>query len=148
MKRSDAILGGIAVLLAVAVFLDTLTFPEMQDGSPGPALFPRIMSVLLALIGGIIIYKSTRPHEKRTLRYERAAVIKSGLMLVAIAGYILLAHRLGFMITAGLFMLGLMLMLGVRVRTALPTAVLVVLITFVVFEKVLRVPLPPGILGV
>ena len=147
MKRSDAILGGIAVLLAVAVFLDTLTFPEMRDGSPGPALFPRIISVLLALVGCIIIYQSTRPHEKRSLSYERSAMLKACMILVGIAAYVALVDRLGFMITGTLLMLGTMLMLNVRVRTAVPTAVGITVVTFYVFQQVLRVPLPPGILG-
>ncbi len=147
MKRSDAILGGVAIVLGIVVFVDTLTFPPMQDGAPGPALFPRILSALLAVVGGIIIYQSTRPHEKKALSYERSSMIKAALILVGIAAFVGLVHSLGFMITGGALMIGLMLMLGVRIRTALPTAIAITIVTFYLFEKVLRVPLPPGILG-
>ncbi|MHB0868323.1 MAG: tripartite tricarboxylate transporter TctB family protein [Chloroflexota bacterium] len=147
MKRSDAILGGAAALLGAAVYMQTLTFPSMPDGTPGPALFPRVLSALLVLFGVVIVAQSTRHHVGENNHYETANVLKAGGVLVGIAAYVFLVHKLGFLITATLLMLALMAMLGVRLRVGLPAAVALAVLSLMLFERVLRVPLPPGILG-
>ncbi len=147
MKLSDTVLGGGAAILGAAAFLDTLSFPKMADGSPGPALFPQILGVLLVIFGIIVIVQSARPHGGEENHYESVAILKAGGVLVGIALYVAFAHTLGFLITATLILLGLMLMLKARLRVALPAAVAVALFSMALFEKVLRVPLPPGILG-
>ncbi len=147
MKLSDTILGGAAAVLGAAAFLDTLSFPKMADGSPGPALFPQILGVLLVIFGLIVIVQSTRPHAAEENHYEPVAILKAGGVLVGIALYVAFVHKLGFLITATVIMLGMMLMMKVRLRVGLPAAVAIALFSMVLFEKVLRVPLPPGILG-
>lgn len=147
LKRSDAVLGGAAILLGVAVFANTLGFPKMPDGAPGPALFPQILAALMVVFGLIILLQSTRPHVEEDRHYDTVAILKAGGVLVAIAAYVLLVQRLGFLITATVILLGLMLMLGARLRVGLPAAVALSVFSLVLFEKVLRVPLPPGILG-
>jgi hypothetical protein len=57
-------------------------------------------------------------------------------------------QRLGFLITATLVTGSLMLILGVRLRVALPSTILLVIGSVMLFERILRVPLPVGILGV
>lgn len=147
VKRSDVVLGGVAVLLGVAVYLGSLNFPHMADGWPGPGLFPRILGVLLALFGAVVVVEAFRPHESRELSYQPANIVKAGLVLVSVAIYVAVVQRLGFLPTATLLLVGLMLMLNVRLRVALPASVAVALLCVLLFEKVLRVPLPPGILG-
>ncbi|MGE5619769.1 MAG: tripartite tricarboxylate transporter TctB family protein [Sphingomonadaceae bacterium] len=147
MKRSDAVLGGAAVLLGAAVYLNTLAFPTMPDGAPGPALFPQILSALLILFGGIIVAQSIRPHVQEERHYEPKAILKAGGVLVAIALYVMVVQKVGFLITAAAILFGLMMMLGVRVRVGLPASVAIALFCVLLFEKVLRVPLPPGVLG-
>ena len=147
MKLSDSILGGVAVLLGAAAFLDTLSFPKMADGAPGPALFPQILGALLVVFGLIVVVQSVRPRAGEDVHYEPVAILKAGGVLVGIALYVAFVQKLGFLITASLIMLGMMVMLKVRLRVGLPAAVAIALFSMVLFEKVLRVPLPPGILG-
>lgn len=147
MKRSDVVLGGAAVLLGAAVYLESLNFPRMADGWPGPGLFPRILGVLLVLFGGVVMVEAFRPHESQEVSYQPANILKAGLVLVSVAIYVAVAQKLGFLPTATLLLLGLMLMLNVRLRVALPASVAVAVLCLLLFEKVLRVPLPPGILG-
>lgn len=148
MKRSDAILGGGAALLGVAVFINSMSFPKMDDGTPGPSLFPQILAVLLVAFGVTIVFQSMRPHTKVDRNYTTLSILKAGGVLLAIAAYILVVQKVGFLITATLILLGLMLMLGARLRVSLPAAVAIALFSLILFEKVLRVPLPPGLLGV
>ncbi len=148
MKRSDVLIGGVAVALSAAVYIDTLSFPKMADGTPGPALFPQILSALFALFGIILIVQARHPHVGDAVEYRTAAVVKAGLMLAAIAFYVALVQRLGFLITATILTAVLMILLDVRVKIAVPAAVVTAVAFILLFEKVLRVPLPLGILGV
>ena len=118
----------------------------MPDGTPGPSLFPQILGVMLAITGAIIVFQSMRPRGEAET-YTRGAVIKAALVLVAIAFYIAAVQKLGFIITACSSPAGLMFILGVRSKIAIPTTVLLVFFSVMLFEKILRVPLPIGILG-
>lgn len=88
-----------------------------------------------------------RPHTKEETSYQPMAVLKAGGVLVAIAAYILVSHSLGFLITGSLITLALMLMLEVRLWHALPASLAVTIMSLLLFDRVLRVPLPLGILG-
>lgn len=146
MKLWDILLGGGGIILGLAAFAQAQTFPKMPDGTPGPSLFPQILGVMLAITGAIIVFQSMRPHgEVET--YTRGAVIRAALVLVAIAFYIAVVQMLGFLITAVFVTGGLMFILGVRWKIALPTTVLLVFFSMILFEKILRVPLPIGIWG-
>jgi len=147
MKRSETLLGGAVALLGAAVFLESLRFPLMPDGWPGPGLFPQILSVLLCLFGGTMAIQSIRSKQVEAEAYEPKAIVRAGLVLVAVAIYIAVVQRLGFLITASLITAGMMILLGVRVRIAIPAGIGVAVLCVLLFEKVLRVPLPPGILG-
>jgi putative tricarboxylic transport membrane protein len=60
--------------------------------------------------------------------------------------YVLMADRLGFLLTAALITLVVSLTLGARARLAVPLAVLAPLGIHAVFVRLLRVPLPDGLL--
>lgn len=147
MKRSDAILGGAAAVFGAAIYLMTLSFPAMADGAPGPALFPRILAALLVLFGSVIVVQSRQKRVDEEIVYEMSAILKGALVLVCIAVYVAVVQKLGFVITSLGLLLALMLMLGVRVLTAALSSVLIVTFCVLLFQKLLRVPLPPGLLG-
>ncbi len=147
MKLSDTVLGGCAVILGAATLANTTSFPKMADGIPGPALFPQIVGVLLVILGLIVVVQSLRPHTQEERRYEPVAILKAGGVLAGIALYVAFVHVVGFLITATVILLGMMLMLKARLLVALPAAVGIALFSMVLFEQILRVPLPPGILG-
>jgi len=60
--------------------------------------------------------------------------------------YVALAEPLGFVLTAALLVLLASLALGARVRLALPLAILGPIVVHLLFAKLLRVPLPAGLL--
>jgi putative tricarboxylic transport membrane protein len=147
MKRSEAFLGGAVALLGAAVFLHSMSFPPQQGGWPGPGLFPQILAVLLVCFGGAVTVQAVRSTNTAVVSYEPAAMLKAAVILVAIAIYITVVQRVGFLITASVVTGGLMLLLGVKIRIAVPAGIGVAVLCVVLFERVLRVPLPPGILG-
>ena len=56
------------------------------------------------------------------------------------------ADRLGFIITAGLIVFVTSTALGARLKLSLPLAVLAPIGIHLIFSKLLRVPLPAGLL--
>jgi len=64
----------------------------------------------------------------------------------SVAAYILLADKLGFLIVGPLVLLALFLAYGVRPVTAIVVAIAVTLVIHYAFYKLLRVPLPWGLL--
>jgi putative tricarboxylic transport membrane protein len=148
MKKADFLLGGATVALGAAVYLYTLSFPSMADGAPGPALFPRILSGLLFLFGGILMLQSWRGGaQDASAGYGMRASAKVVAILVSIAIYIAVVMQLGFVLTSLALLLFIMTLLGVRMRVAIPTTVGVIIFCLLLFGRLLRVPLPPGILG-
>lgn len=52
MKISNAVVGASFVVAGAVVYAATLGYPSLNDGHPGPAVFPRILTVSLALVLG------------------------------------------------------------------------------------------------
>ncbi len=60
--------------------------------------------------------------------------------------YVLVADRLGFVPTAAIMVFLTSLAMGARLKLALPLAVVAPMVVHLIFLKLLRVPLPPGLL--
>jgi putative tricarboxylic transport membrane protein len=151
MKISDTLLGAGFAGAGALVFAGTLTYPPMEGGQPGPALFPRIIAVLLIGSGARLAWEGVRSRDRteavawRRLRHNPAFV--SALFVVAaVVGYVVLADDLGFLLTAAGLMFALMWRLAVPPLTAVAVAVTFTLTVHLLFAKLLRVPLPTGLL--
>jgi putative tricarboxylic transport membrane protein len=84
---------------------------------------------------------------------ETAAWMQSGrhalalaAIVVGVAAYVLLAERVGFLIVAPILMMVWLTVLGVRRTPAIVVAVVATLLIWYAFYKLLRVPLPWGVL--
>lgn len=53
--------GGMLCLLAIGAWLQSAQFPEMEEGYPGPALFPQLIAVGLAFCGILLLIQEMRP---------------------------------------------------------------------------------------
>jgi putative tricarboxylic transport membrane protein len=151
MGKNDYIGGGIFTALGIFIWALTFQFPVLDDGHPGPSLFPRVLGTLFILFGSMVILSGWRagssetpapPGEEVQLNY-----FNPFLVIILIAAFIALAPKLGFIITGAAILI--ILMMKLRVSPLKSSIVSVVLICFIylVFSKVLRVPLPHGLLG-
>lgn len=149
----DIAVGAAAIALLVAVVVLSERFPLPHRFQLGAAVFPRTVAALLALVGGSIALQRI----VTGLRRARAApedhvVIESPVQIVAVLGALVLygtfLRYLGFLVVTPLFLLFVLRLLGVRPWIA------VVLIAaastagiWIVFDRLLGVPLPNGLLG-
>jgi putative tricarboxylic transport membrane protein len=150
MRLHDGLIGAGFALAGAAVFAATLRFPRLEDGAPGPALFPQILAVLMVLAGIVVILQGRRRSGEGVPAPERVRA-RSGItnalaVFATIIAFMVVAPVLGFLITSAAILFGLMWRLGASVARAALASVGLTLFVYVIFGKVLRVPLPLGLL--
>jgi len=116
----------------------------------GPAWFPGLIAAGLAVCGALLIAVGLRqpapwiaaPEWIRSPRARAGiAALIGGLVL-----YVLAADALGFHLT-GVLLLALWLrVLGASWRVTVPVAIIATLVIHLSFYKLLRIPLPGGVL--
>lgn len=150
MKMHDCLLGLLIMVSGIAICSVALTFPNQNDGKPGPWLFPTVLSVFFSVCGlvlfikGLLHFKEQRLFEN-TSGLSAAGLFNIAVVIVLVIAYILLSDSLGFLITMTAIMLILMLLLKFGVVKSLIAAPLAVLFIYMIFAKLLLVPLPEGI---
>jgi putative tricarboxylic transport membrane protein len=153
MGKSDRIGGGIFTALGIFIFVLTLQFPSLDAGHPGPSLFPRIMAVLFIFFGGIVLLRGWRSRngaEEASPAEEIPAsrnYFNPLFVLILIGAYMAFSNWLGFLVTSVLLLFLMMIKLRVTFFRSIVIAILVTLFVNLMFAKILRVPLPPGLLG-
>jgi putative tricarboxylic transport membrane protein len=148
MKFNDAVIGAGLIVFAAAMALYTRTFPAMPGQSYGPALFPVLIGIGLAVCGALLVARGLRKRAESPwfawAPWARRRSATGGILLTIalLVGYILAAERAGFVVAAGIMLLALFLQGGVRWWAALATAAVTVAAIHQGFTRGLRVPLP------
>ena len=143
-----AISAGMAVLATLFFVLANFT-QNINPVDPGPAFYPRIVSLLL-LIASLAQMVSTwraRPRDagalRRTARRSRDASRYVLGTLFLSGAYVGLFDMLPYLVGAAAFLLALMWLSGVRRWLVLCGSALgYALVTYYVFGQILMVPLP------
>lgn len=152
----DLVAGGIAVALGVAVVLYVQGFPSLPGGEPGPALFPGIIGGGFVLFGLALIAQTL--HRRRSAvpagrgesphpAHERRDVVNAAAVVTAVVVYLLVVDVAGFPLTMSVLLLALIRLLGARWLVAAASAVGTTVVLVLLFQELLLVPLPTGILG-
>ena len=151
MRVSNPAIGLFLILSAAVVLWHVQGFPSLDNGYPGPALFPSVLAVLFILCGIGLIIQGVRQREK-LLKLDTGTLRLSGslnifFVLGTIVCYILLAETIGFLIFSFMVLLILMKWLKVKTLSSIAMSIGVTLIIYLLFAKVLLVPLPWGLWG-
>ncbi|MCI0527306.1 MAG: tripartite tricarboxylate transporter TctB family protein, partial [Nitrospira sp.] len=173
-KIMNNILIGLGTMILGGVILFLIWgFPELDDGYPGPALFPGILAGLFIVFGMVLLAQSiwvnllldrSRKHTGENPRfplsqagdtdqpvqnklYSFKGILNVACVLAAILLYIFFVETLGFLIT-GFFLLALlMIKLGVPSWKSGMISLLSTVGIYMLFAKLLKVPLPWGLLS-
>ena len=151
MKISDTMVGAGFVAAGALIVAGTLNYPILDGGHPGPSLFPRILGGLMAAFGGLVSLKGIRARDVGDdvdlfHLYRNPSFINAMFVLVGVAAYILFVEKLGFLITGALLLFVVMWRLKVPPIKALLVAVMFNGVVYFLFVKIMRVPLPLGLL--
>lgn len=151
MPVYDLLVGTAAAAAGAAVLLAARTFPTLEDGIPGPGLFPQVVGALLIATGAVLAAQGWRASSWQGLGRLRAAPTArraAGALVVVGAGlvYAGLLPYLGFRISAAVATWVVMVRMGLSPWRALPAAAALTVLVYAAYTR-LKVPLPPGPLG-
>ena len=149
MQRTDRWAGLALALLGLAVMWSARTFPNVPGQKLGAGFLPMLVGAGLLLCAMALLVRSLRgsAYAGQGANEARREHFGSSLVIIgAIVGYIVLAERLGFLIVAPLCLVATFLALRVKLSHALLWALAGTIVVHVAFYKLLRVPLPWGVL--
>jgi putative tricarboxylic transport membrane protein len=159
MRLPDRVTGLFLVGLGSASAYGGWLLPPVPGQPVGPNVFPLVIGIGLALCGLMIAFGVGHSFEEeeeliplesgqqaaaapRSKLYGLRALLPPALLLF----YVLAADRLGFIITAALIVLATSTALGARLKLSIPLALLAPIGVHLIFAKLLRVPLPIGLI--
>ena len=150
MKLNDAILGTIFILIAALVLFQVRTFPTLPNQPYGPGTFPGIIAAVMALCGGAMVLNGVRSQAPLVtlsgwIRTPGAAG-RMAAMLAFVVLYILLSKPIGFPLLVPVLLIALLRIMQVRMALAVPIALVTTGAIWLLFAKLLMVPLPLGLL--
>ena len=157
MRLPDRLTGLFLVGLGAAAAYGGWQLPPVPGQPVGPNVFPLVIGTGLSLCGLAIAFGighsfeeeeelipveggQTRPPTGKL--YGLRALLPPALLLF----YVAMADRLGFIITAALIVYATATALGARWKLSLPLAALAPIGINLIFNKLLRVPLPAALL--
>ncbi|MDO8478122.1 MAG: tripartite tricarboxylate transporter TctB family protein [Candidatus Rokubacteria bacterium] len=151
MKISDTVVGVGFIGAGALIVAGTLNYPALDGGHPGPALFPRILGTLMAVLGAALAVQGARARDAtQAVEWRRlhrnVGFVNALFVLGGVFAYLGLVEWLGFLITGTLLLFLMMWRLRVPPLRALVVAIAFIAIVHFLFVKVLRVPLPLGLL--
>lgn len=160
MRLPDYVTGLFLAGLGSLTYYGGSLLPPVPGQQVGPNVFPMVIGAGLAICGVMIALNVGRnfedeaeadlaaieggaaaPEETRPL-YRLRVLLPPGLLLF----YVLAVERIGFIATAAVVIFISSLALGARLKLAVPLALLAPIGVHLVFYKLLRVPLPAGLI--
>lgn len=148
MRMNDAVIGALLLLVAGAVLMRASTFPTLPDQPLGPGTFPMLVAAVMGLCGTTLVLHGlrTRAPIVALADWMRApgAVRRMAAVPAFVVLYILLSQRVGFLILMPPLLFALLLVMAVRPLTAALTALAGTAMIWLLFVRILLVPLPLG----
>jgi hypothetical protein len=154
--KKDLITGVASVALAGFVYWEAGQFAAGGASlARNPALYPRILAVIIFGIGVILLAQaciaSVKARRSGGMRPAAKKTTAAGMRNVALTAGLLIAYvstiyLLGFIIPTLAFMLTTPMTLGTKLKTALLVSIPATAVLYVVFFIFFKVPIPSGIL--
>ena len=144
MRINDRVFGMLMLILAVVYGWEATKFPIPFGGheSVGPETFPIILAIILG-ISSIYLIVRPDPDEKWS---PVAMLIELGVVVVSMLAFAWAIEPIGFIPAAALVVSFLSWRMGASVSKSLITGVTSSVIIFFLFNNVLELALPLGLL--
>jgi len=133
---------GFFLILCTVFFLQTLTFPT--TAAWGPAVVPRLWIIFLVPLSILLLVRTVLTRNQIPPNKTKANLVFTFMGFLVL--YLLCMMMIGYFISTFIFIVGGIAYLGyTRWRTNIIVAAVWILFSYVVFYRVLFVPLPLGI---
>ena len=156
---SDLIGGILFAALAIWALMQTFGFQEIKNSPAQPSLFPQIMSIGLLIFSVLVIIQSALKLKTMTeddpmaeptgsLNFIKNKGVQGAALVMALCVlFVVLFDTLGYVLCAALVGIAVMYLIGKRdIKIMLLVGILVPLVMWFVFYKVLSVNIPMGVL--
>ena len=144
VPHKDYISAILLLALSAGIWGYSAQFPELDNGYPGPALFPRVIAACLA-IGAILLatlqLRSSAPTQEESSSPTANSWLFGLLGLLLVIIFPPIREFLGFVPALIITCLGVALLLKVRLPYAIGTSILTAGFTYGIFHYLLGVPL-------
>lgn len=152
MKLNDAVFGLLLLVLGGVVLFIVRDYPSIPGQQVGPDLFPGLIAVGLCIGGCVLLVRGWRV--RATVPWLQMGdwvrsprhVLALALLIGSVLFYILVSQQLGFLLTAVPILAILFRVLQVPLGRSVLIAVIASLVIHFAFYKLMRVPLPWGVL--
>jgi putative tricarboxylic transport membrane protein len=140
---SDRTLGLLAIVLAAAMGFAAWGYAAQVEYEPvGPRAFPLLLAALIGLCGAWLVF---RPSHHAAFG-SRAQMRNVGICAAAVLAYAVLFQVLGFVIATALMAIPVGRLFGGTWRQSVLTGVGMGMVMYVLFDRLLDVVLPMGLL--
>ena len=152
MKRYNLIFSIILIVIVVLIYQWSINFPENTPGSGlGPGFFPRILIIMMLFISIYLIATSIikKKKEKSVSVGFNVNKLKKPILIVCLTIlYTITLNYLGFLLDTIIYLIITSILFGNKYLQSLLFSIIFTFLVYLIFKKMLRVPLPPGILGI
>jgi putative tricarboxylic transport membrane protein len=147
MLTVDRVAGGTLVVVGLIAVWQSLQFPLGSLQRPGPAYMPLLLALLLILFGVILVAVRSDSERFTAIVWDERRHAVAIFAACAFAAWGL--ERLGYRLTMAAVLLFLLLVLE-RQRVVVSVLLMVAVSwgSFLLFDTLLRVPLPRGPFGI
>jgi putative tricarboxylic transport membrane protein len=145
MKTANLVSSFIAIFIAVLFLIMTFQFKDINVQDTGPAFMPRLYAGILIILAILLIINSIRSNTKEQKNDSDSNFKLVFITMVLMTALIILIPIIGFYISAPIMVFiflkickqkSLFLLIGLPIG--------VVLFVYLLFEKLLLVPIPTG----
>ncbi|MBI2162166.1 MAG: tripartite tricarboxylate transporter TctB family protein [Candidatus Rokubacteria bacterium] len=146
MLTTDRVAGGALALIALVVLWESRKLPLGSLRTPGPAYTPMVLAAILLVFGTLLVVTGGRASAFRSVgwaEWRHAVAIFAACAFAALA-----LERLGYRVTVTValaFLLGVLERKGIVFTVVFSLALAIG--SFLLFDTLLRVPLPRGPFG-
>ena len=147
MRVSDAALSVLLLLGGVALVAVSWSFPDLPGQDYGASTFPLAIGVALFGLGVAAAVVALRAGRVTMVRWEgwgldAGSWLRLAVLLALVVGYILLSPVVGFLLTGGALLFGLLMTFRAPLLVSAATTPVAIVAVWWVFDGLLRVPLP------
>lgn len=152
MRKADRIFSLIIFIAGIAIMIEALTFDFFDHGSPGPGFLPFWIGLCLAILAGAQLIGSLRKaaaESEEVNPFTREGFKPFIVYLGGGALLVLVTPLLGLILPLGLITGFSAWYFGTKnKKIVILLTILTPLLTYVVFDAFLGVPIPKGFLGI
>lgn len=149
--RTHPVVSVLLLLFAGWALVVSSALPFGTARVPQAGFFPTILSVLLMTLALLSLFEGrsdSRP-DPETMSISAANWFRLGVILVALAGFVIVLEQFGFLLSSFLLMVSLLRAIEPQNWPRITLiAFAAALISYVIFAHLLGVALPAGILGI